>query len=183
MTSLASSPCLDTVDARAAMVALIPALSARAMRLCRSRVDAEDLVQETLLRALRFEATFEPGTNARAWMYRVLESVFVSKMRRRTRERRALERFVHDPNLAVSTSAPAPLASVSTKMDSALRTLPHKFFEVVELVDVHEHSYREAAEELGVPVGTIMSRLFRARRILQGALEESGRPDAVAHAA
>lgn len=183
MTPLASSPGPDPVDARAAIATLMPALSARALRLCRSRVDAEDLVQETVLRALRFEATFEPGTNARAWMYRILESVFVSRMRSRTRERRALERFVHDPNLAVSTSPPAPLSSVSTKMDSALRALPHKFFEVVELVDVHEHSYREAADELGVPVGTIMSRLFRARRLLQGALADSGGQATVARAA
>lgn len=182
MSSLAIPSHPETSDARAAMTELIPSLSARALRLCRSRADADDLVQETVLRALRFEATFEPGTNARAWMFRILDSVFVSRMRSRTRERRALERFVNDPNLTSRSSAPLPLASVSTHMDSALRALPHKFFEVVKLVDVHEHSYREAAAELGVPVGTVMSRLFRARRLLQGVLTE-GSTDAVARAA
>jgi RNA polymerase sigma-70 factor (ECF subfamily) len=157
-------------ELRTRVAALLPALSSRALHLSRSRAEAEDLVQETVLRALRFESSFESGTNLRAWMNQILHSVFISRCRRRTRERRALGRFAGDPTLSPG-SAPAPvLASVSDFMHSALHTLPPKFLCVVELVDLHDHSYREAADALGIPVGTVMSRLFRARRLLETAL-------------
>jgi len=159
-------------DLRHGLVEVLPALSARALRLVRSKADADDLVQETVLRALRFEETFVPGTNLRAWMHQILQSVFISRMRSRSRERRALERFSHDPVLSSSASAPKPLTLVSDRVDSALRALPDKFLKVVELVDIGDFSYREAADELGIPVGTVMSRLFRARRMLEGALGE-----------
>ena len=149
---------------------VLPSLRARATRLTRSRVEADDLLQDTVLRALRFESTFERGTNLRAWMHRILESVFISGCRRRTRERSALGRFAQDPTLA-SVSSPEPvLRLVSDRVDIALRSLPEKFRKVVELVDLGDRTYREAADEIGVPVGTVMSRLFRARRMLSLAL-------------
>lgn len=166
---------------RSEMAALLPMLSARALRLARTRADADDLVQETMVRALRFEATFVPGTNLRAWMHQILQSVFISRMRRRVRERRALERYAHDPVLSSASTAPAPVSAVSDKVDAALRSLPDKFLKVVELVDLGDLSYREAADELGVPVGTVMSRLFRARRLLEGALGQEA--PAIANAA
>jgi RNA polymerase sigma-70 factor (ECF subfamily) len=155
---------------RGAMTELLPMLRARALRLCRSRAEADDLVQETILRALRFETTFQNGTNLRAWMNQVMQSVFISRCRRSGRERRALQRFFGDPTLS-SSSSPAPvLRSVSDQMYAALHALPPKFLCVVELVDLQELSYREAAEALAIPVGTVMSRLFRARRVLETAL-------------
>jgi RNA polymerase sigma-70 factor (ECF subfamily) len=161
---------------RAAIAVHVPSLETRALRLTRSRPDAEDLVQETVLRALRFETTFEHGTNLRAWLHQILQSVFISRCRSRTRERVALDRFACDPTLWSPTS-PAPiLFSVSDKVDSALRALPEKFLRVIELVDVRDYSYREAADQLGIPVGTVMSRLFRARRMLETTLNGEETP-------
>lgn len=149
---------------------VLPSLRARATRLTRSRIEADDLLQDTVLRALRFESTFEHGTNLRAWLHQILESVFISGCRRRARERSALGRYAEDPTLS-SRSSPEPvLRLVSDRVDVALRSLPKKFREVVELVDLGDRTYREAADEIGVPVGTVMSRLFRARRMLAMAL-------------
>jgi RNA polymerase sigma-70 factor (ECF subfamily) len=157
-------------ELRSAIATTLPSLRARALRLSRSSSDADDLVQETVLRALRFESTFERGTNLRAWMHRILDSVFITRCRSRTREHRALGRFAADPTQSLESSGAPTLHSVSDCMDDALRALPPRFLRVVELVDLRDHSYREAAEELGVPVGTVMSRLFRARRMLEVAL-------------
>src|SRR5262249_30766625 len=129
------------------------------------------LVQETVLRALRFESTFQRGTNLRAWMHQILESVFVTRCRSRARERRAFERFAGDPTLCTRSTKAPEVRAVTNHVDAALRSLPDAFLKVVELVDLGEASYREAADTLGVPVGTVMSRLFRARRILETALE------------
>jgi RNA polymerase sigma-70 factor (ECF subfamily) len=155
---------------RSLLGATLPSLRARALRLARSRADADDLVQEAVLRALRFESTFERGTNLRAWMHRILDSVFITRCRSRTREYRALGRFAADPTLSVESAGAPTLFAVTDCMHSALRALPPKFLSVVELVDLRDHSYREAADELGIPVGTVMSRLFRARRLLETAL-------------
>lgn len=182
MQAAFAAPIPGSSEIRSAVRTLVPALSARALRLCRSRADAEDLVQETVLRALRFEHTFERGTNARAWIFQILDSVFISKMRSRSRERKALARFANDPNLTSGVTSPVPLTLVTNEMHVALGALPSKFRTVVELVDLREHSYREAAEELAVPVGTVMSRLFRARKILKGALSDPDRRE-VARAA
>jgi RNA polymerase sigma-70 factor (ECF subfamily) len=155
---------------RASLHEVLPVLEARALRLTRSRPDAEDLVQETVLRALRFEGTFQRGTNLRAWMQQILQSVFISRCRRRARERRAFDRFAFDPTLTTWATAAPVLRSVSGKMHAAFTALPERFRRVVELVDLCDYTYREAAEVLEVPVGTVMSRLFRARRMLEESL-------------
>jgi RNA polymerase sigma-70 factor, ECF subfamily len=179
MASLILAP-VHTPSAFAAdIAALLPSLRARATKLTRSRVDAEDLLQETALRALRFESTFERGTNLRAWMHQILESIFITGCRRRTRERSALGRFAQDPTLGKSSTPEPVLRVVSDRMDTALRSLPEKFRDVVSLVDLRDHTYREAADELGIPVGTVMSRLFRARKMLSVALTpDSAFPEA-----
>ncbi len=155
---------------RASIPEVLPALEARALRLTRSRPDAEDLLQETVVRALRFESTFQRGTNLRAWMQQILQSVFISRCRRRVRERRALERYTGDPTLTARVTTAPSVNCVSEKMYAAFTGLPERFRSVVELVDLRDHSYREAAEILDVPVGTVMSRLFRARRMLEETL-------------
>jgi len=170
-----ASPETATSPVRAALTTFTPQLRARALRLARSRADADDLVQETFLRALRFEGTFVPGTNLRAWLHQILESVFVSRCRSRTRERRAMDRFAGDPTLTRPAFAPPEIQAVTGHVHQALSSLPPKFLEVVELVDLRDHSYREAADQLGVPVGTVMSRLFRARRLLEGAFTQAPR--------
>lgn len=169
-TAPASNGLVAARDLRVSLPEVLPSLEARARRLARTRAEADDLVQESVARALRFESTFVRGTNLRAWMHQILESVFITKCRSRARERRALERFVGDPTLCGRVAEAPKLSCVSDAMYVALSALPEKFLRVVELVDIHELSYREAAEELGIPVGTVMSRLFRARRMLAASL-------------
>jgi RNA polymerase sigma-70 factor (ECF subfamily) len=150
----------------------LPALHTRALKLCLDSQQARDLVQDTVERALRFEASYRPGTNQRAWMQQVLFSVFVTRCRRSKRERRAMDGFANDPN---SWTRQAPVSGTSTlspRVREALAELPEKFQSVLKLVDIDEFSYREAANVLDVPVGTVMSRLFRGRRQLATLLSD-----------
>ena len=165
----------DVAGLRAGLVQLVPELRGRAARLCGERATADDLVQDTVERALRFADQYERGTNLRAWAYQILFSVFVTRYRRVRRERNALKNLAGDPcawtvpNAFKAPDATAPLLpSTQAKLDS----LPEGFRAVLVLVDLDELSYREAASELGVPVGTVMSRLHRGRRLL--AVEMSG---------
>jgi RNA polymerase sigma-70 factor, ECF subfamily len=164
-------PPSSTRDALAAeLESELPRLLREARRLGASDADAQDLLQDTVERALRFADSFEPGTNLRAWLRRVLRSVFISRCRRRQRERVAVDRLTHDPCAWTQAEAPAVMQALSPRVDEALSGLPDKFRFVVGMVDLGGLSYREAADEMGVPVGTVMSRLFRARRILAGQL-------------
>lgn len=155
---------------RAGLAALRPELYARALRLVRSRSHADDLVQEAMLRALRFEHQFRGGTNLRAWVGQVLHSVFVTRYRSRRREERAIERLAMEPEgLGTASVAPAEEA-LGSRVERALASLPASYREAVNLVDREERSYRDAAMLAGVPVGTIMSRLHRGRKLLATAL-------------
>lgn len=147
-------------------------LYARALRLCRNRDDADDLVQETTLRALRFSTTFEPGSNARAWLFQILFSVFVSDCRRRRRQRRAFDAVRADPNAWLKPVAEPAFMGLLPPLKSALSGLSPSYAAVIKLVDLERLSYREAAERLNVPVGTVMSRLHRGRRALAAAVAE-----------
>jgi RNA polymerase sigma-70 factor (ECF subfamily) len=152
------------------IAALVPDLRARAIRLCHDGAAADDIVQDTVERALRFDHQYERGTNLRAWAFQILFSVFVSGWRRRRRERKAVARLAGDPH---AWTAPAPLArpdqgpgSLTRSTRRQLDALPEGFRAVMVLVDLEERSYRDAARELGVPVGTVMSRLHRGRKLL-----------------
>ncbi len=147
-----------------------PELVAAALRLTGSRAEAEDLVQEAVLRAWVFWHRFEPGTNGRAWMHRILLNTFINGYRRRRREREILSQ-VH----AVETHARrtdealhiTPGEALSDEVSSALARLPEDFRRVIVLVDLQDRSYRDAATTIGCPIGTVMSRLHRARRAMQ----------------
>ncbi len=140
------------------------------MRLCGEKATADDIVQDTVERALRFADQYERGTNLRAWAFQILFSVFVTRWRRRRRERNALENLASDPcawTIPVAFTPPdrgpgALTPSTQRKLDA----LPEGFRAVIVMVDIEQRSYREAARELGVPVGTVMSRLHRARKLL-----------------
>jgi RNA polymerase sigma-70 factor (ECF subfamily) len=160
-------------DIRSGLGSLAPALRLRALQLCRSESEAEDLVQDAILRALEFEDSFEPGTNLRAWVYQVLFSVFATRCRRKRRERRALESLRFDPCAWTQPDVPRLPRQLTRTMRGALDNLPVHFAAAVRLVDLDDLSYKEAAAALSVPVGTVMSRLFRARRLLASALNES----------
>jgi RNA polymerase sigma-70 factor (ECF subfamily) len=155
------------------LAALLPDLRGRAMRLCADRTLSDDLVQDTIERALRFAGQYEQGTNLRAWAYQILFSVFITRYRRAGRERKALRILASDPHAWTQPVrfAPPDACGTFTKATArAVDSLPAGFRSVVMLVDVGQRSYREAALELGLPVGTVMSRLHRGRKLLASRL-------------
>lgn len=157
-------------EVRSGLAPLRRELFARALRLSHSRSRADDLVQETMLRALRFEHQFQGGTNLRAWLWQVLMRVFLTQCRSQQRERRAFERLACDP-CAWSQRDDAPMVcELPAKTAAALANLPANYREAVTLVDLDQRTYRDAAECAGVPVGTIMSRVHRARKRLAASL-------------
>ena len=160
-------------ELRSKLPELLPALNARALTLCKRKSEASDLVQDTLVRALCFEASYERDTNLRAWLQQILFSVFITRCRKSARERRALSALTGDPCAWTQPEAPpAVRQSLTRPVSRALEALPSQFSAVVRLVDLEERSYKDAAHELSVPVGTVMSRLFRGRRLLAQALAE-----------
>jgi RNA polymerase sigma-70 factor (ECF subfamily) len=135
---------------------------------------AEDLVQETYLKALRGFASFQPGTNFRAWMFRILRNTFLSsrtKFERRMTE--ALDSDEGEPELAVDTETPE--TSLINRCNSqllqrAIDDLPAHYRETLLLCEVEEMSYQEIAQILAIPIGTVMSRLARARKAVRESL-------------
>jgi RNA polymerase sigma-70 factor, ECF subfamily len=158
----------DSKTFDALLVRLVPELRGRALRLCGNASTADDLAQDTIERALRFRAQYELGTNLRAWAYQILFSVFVTRYRRCRREKNALRDLGADPNAWTHPGdAPAPTDFGLTRTTrSKLDAMPDTFRSVIEIVDLEERSYREAAERLSIPVGTVMSRLHRGRKLL-----------------
>ncbi|MGE0787898.1 MAG: sigma-70 family RNA polymerase sigma factor [Sandaracinaceae bacterium] len=146
-----------------------------AMRLSGSRAAAEDLVQEAILRAWTFWDRFQPGTNGRAWMHRILVNTFINGYRRKRREREILseiERRERKPSVWDRSVRPVPGEDFSDEVSAALATLAPEFRQVLVLVDLDERSYKDAAQTIGCPIGTVMSRLHRARRAMKAQLEE-----------
>ncbi len=167
---VASSIALEMLNA-------VPSLRARARCLCQNQADAQDLVQETLARALSHVDQFEPGTNLRAWLHQILFHLFVSRRRRSMRERAGLARLVlendlHDTDGGVLSHR----ATLSPRLESALEQLPPKIGDVIRMVDIEDFSYREVAEQMSIPLGTVMSRLFRGRRRLAEAVADDMLP-------
>ena len=161
-------------ELRHGLAAMAPELFGRALRMARSGAAAEDLVQDTIERAIRFEGHYTPGTNLRAWVHQILFSVFVTKCRRARRERNALEVLSTDPCAWTSQDPLADMTELSPPLARALDSIPKSFRDVVVLVDLEEMSYKDAASRLGVPVGTVMSRLFRGRRLLAKTVRGEG---------
>ena len=153
-----------------------------ARRMTRNQADAEDLVQETYLKAYRAFGSFEEGTNLRAWLYRILTNTYINTYR--ARQRRPIETDVEDiedlylyhrmadDTGTMSRSAEDEALSRITDVDlkEALESLPDVFRIAVLLADVEGFSYAEIAEITEVPIGTVMSRLHRGRKALQKAL-------------
>lgn len=157
-----------------------------ALRMTRNRSDAEDLVQETYLKAYRGYGGFEAGTNLKAWLYRILTNTFINSYRARSRRPeetelddveelylfRRMSRW--DEGLGRSAEEEALAWVTDDEVKVALESLPESFRMSVLLADVEGFSYKEIAEIMDVPVGTVMSRLHRGRRALQKALHDFG---------
>lgn len=162
----------------AACVEHMDALYACALRLSRNEHNAQELVQDTYVKALRSAHQFEWGTNLRAWLVRILTNTFMNDYRHRVHERRYQERAADEPiyDEVLDREAKAYAANPENhvfsrffeeKLSGALQELPAEFRAVVVLADIEELSYKEIAEALGCPIGTVMSRLYRGRRLLQ----------------
>jgi RNA polymerase sigma-70 factor (ECF subfamily) len=141
-----------------------------------NREESEDLVQETYVKALKGFLSFQPGTNFRAWMYRILRNTFLtSRTGLRVTMTVPLDSENDGPEIAVVVDTPDTILmqrSNSQLVESAIAELPLHFREILLLCEVEEMSYQEIAETLSVPIGTVMSRLSRARKTLRGLLRE-----------
>ncbi len=167
-------------DLRAGVASMAPELYGRALRLTRSPHLAEDLVQDTVERAIRFQHHFQRGTNLRAWAHQILFSIFISRCRRRRLERQAFDVLGSAEGAwTLGQKAPESLA-LSPPVAKAFGALPLNFRAALVLVDLEEMSYKDAAILLGVPVGPVMSRLHRGRAQLAEELAAGAEPMAAA---
>jgi RNA polymerase sigma-70 factor (ECF subfamily) len=163
------------------LLAHLDTLYAVSCRMTRSTTEAEDLVQDTVVKAMRARHQFEPGTNLKAWLLRILTNTFINRYRRGGLERDLFEgpdaepltdgwvgattmRAMRDPE----TQALTPI--IEAEVQRALDELPDEFRLAVVLSDIEELSYKEIAEAMGCPIGTVMSRLHRGRRQLRALL-------------
>jgi RNA polymerase sigma-70 factor (ECF subfamily) len=153
----------------------VDSLYGTALRLTRHVPDAEDLVQDTFLKAFRAESQFQRGTNLKAWLFTILHNTF--RNRRRDAGRNPIEVDSEIVEQAVDVGAqhqtPEALlarATLDADLQAALDALPDAFRQAVWLRDVEEFSYAEIAEIVGVPIGTVMSRISRGRRLLHDKL-------------
>jgi RNA polymerase sigma-70 factor (ECF subfamily) len=160
-----------------------------ARHLSNSKEDAEELVQETYARAFRSWRSYTPGTNLRAWLLRILTNLNIDRGRRTQRapQTQALEAndyYLYDKLSAEGDGGqPADEERVVERLSqddivTALATVPHDFRDVIVLVDIGDFSYQDAAQILDIPIGTVMSRLHRGRRILKRELADSVLEDA-----
>jgi RNA polymerase sigma-70 factor (ECF subfamily) len=164
-------------DFEAAAVPYVDALYNTALRMTRNPQDAEDLVQETYLKAYKYYDKFTEGTNFKAWLFRILKNTFINSYRKRQQEppQNAFDEIEESFESQVSSetgSIPNPeedaLENVLDEdVQRALDALPDEYRMVVILADLEDFSYQEIAEILEIPVGTVMSRLYRARRRLE----------------
>ena len=156
----------------------LDALYRVALRLAGNAADADDLVQETMLKAYRSWDQYQPGTNAKGWLLTILRNSFINEYRRRTRHPETVDVDTIEPFAVFQDiQEEDPQGAFFDKIvdDEVLRAidgLPEAFRETVVLSDVEGMSYQEIGKILGIPVGTVKSRLFRARQMLQGKLYE-----------
>jgi len=161
----------------------VHSLHSVAMKLTRRRQEAEDLVQETLLRAYRFYDRYEAGTNIRAWLFKIMRNLFINRYRRNQREpqevdlggtEETLDAVIRKSGVA-GHGTPTPeqaffAGTLDDEIERALADLPEEYRMVLLLSSMEDLSYKEIAEVLDCPIGTVMSRLHRARRMMQASL-------------
>lgn len=188
---LAGPPPTDPELFESEMNPHLDALYRNGLRLTGNANDAEDLLQDTYLRAYRFFYQYQPGTNAKAWLFRIMNTVFLNDYRRKSRQGETVSydgledfflynRLTEDGVTGVGgdrSETENPEKAVLEKLDietiqRAIEALPIEFRDTVALATLEEMSYQEIAETLEIPVGTVRSRLSRGRKLLQRALWE-----------
>lgn len=157
-----------------------------ALRMTRSAEDAEDLIQETFLKAYKYYGRFAEGTNLKAWLFKIMKNTFINTYRKRKLQptkvdfddvREGLEETLMD-NASVVNANPEEgflFTDVDHEVRQTLVSLPYDYKMVVLLADLEGFAYKEIAEILEVPVGTVMSRLYRGRRMMERALLSFGK--------
>ena len=182
------SPAPSDADAFSAeALTFLEPLFATAMRLTRNRADAEDLVQDTFVKAFRFSGQFKRGTNLRAWLYTILHNTWRNQRRDASRDAVEVDSEQVEQAATVATGSEAfetperilMRSTLDADLQAALDDLPDAFRQAVWLRDVEEFTYAEIAEMLSVPIGTVMSRISRGRRLL---FERLSTPVAPVHA-
>ena len=165
---------------------LLPSLYGAALRMTRNPTDAEDMVQDTYLRAFKGFASFREGTNLKAWLYRILTNSFINTYRKKQREPQIVEGpedidewYLYDRlggrNVEVSAEAEVLDRIPDADVKAALESLPEYFRLPVLLADVEGFGYKEIADIMQVPIGTVMSRLHRGRKALEKALWDTAK--------
>ena len=166
-------------------VAHIDALYGTALRLTKSESDAEDLIQETMLKAFRYFDKYENGTNCKAWLFKIMHNTFINRYRKKQKRK---EYLIDDDYRPLQERAEAPehtpfhedfdseeqlyFKMFGDEVKEALEQVPVDFRMVVLLADLQDFAYKEIAEIMDCPIGTVMSRLYRGRRMLQDELTE-----------
>ncbi len=165
------------------MLPHLDALYRTALGMTRNANDAEDLVQETFVRAFQFFDQFQGGTNARAWLFRILTNLYINTYRKKTREPERVSydeledfflynRLAHDES-ASRSGTPEQVIVEKVQVEAirdAIENLPDEYRDTVILADLNDFAYQEIAQMLSIPIGTVRSRLSRGRRLVQKAL-------------
>lgn len=166
------------------VIKYIDLLFSVAFHLTRNREDAEDLTQSTMVKAFRFHKQFEKGTNMKAWLLTILRNTFINDYRKKSKEPTKVELLGNEPakSPAPDTQVPGVIAQpdeyehllelLDEPVRRALDSLPQEFRITVIMSDLQDYSYKEIAEVMNCPIGTVMSRLFRGRRLMREFLEK-----------
>lgn len=171
----------------AEVLPFMDSLYSTAYRMSRNRQDAEDLLQETYLRAYKYYDKFQEGTNFKAWLFKILKNTFINRYRKRQRQplknsfdeiEGSFESKLLESPLTARGATPEEelmVDALDQDVQQALEALPEDYRTAVELADLQGLSYREIADQLGIPLGTVMSRLYRGRRKLEAVLLQYAR--------
>ena len=171
----------------AEVLPFMDSLYSTAYRMSRNRQDAEDLLQETYLRAYKYYDKFQEGTNFKAWLFKILKNTFINRYRKRQRQplknsfdeiEGSFESKLLESPLTARGATPEEelmVDALDQDVQKALEALPEDYRTAVELADLQGFSYREIADQLGIPLGTVMSRLYRGRRKLEAVLLQYAR--------
>jgi RNA polymerase sigma-70 factor, ECF subfamily len=178
-----AEPSLRSATFEVLLTPILPVAYGTAVRMTRDRTEAEDLVQDAALSAFRGFGSFEPGTNFKAWFFRILTNAFYSRHRKEKHERANIStedlqpRYLYNriAETGLQSQEPDPASALMDRLDSeqvgeALDRLPTEYRVVASLYFIEDFSYQQIADVLGCPVGTVRSRLHRGRRMLQKTL-------------